>query len=155
VFLFMPIESAYATAAQYDSELFQYAFERNIVFVVPSTLLISLRTVQNLWRLVQQNQNAKEIAHKAGALYDKFVAFVDDVEDVGVKIDASKRSFEKAQNKLSTGRGNLIRRAETLRELGAKTSKQHKGGLLDSALGDELDDESDTNAGAADADDFE
>jgi DNA recombination protein RmuC len=139
VFLFMPIESAYATAAQHDGELFQFAFERNIVFVVPSTLLISLRTVQNLWRLVQQNQNAKEIANKAGALYDKFVAFVDDVDDIGTKIEASKRSFEKAQNKLVTGRGNLIRRAETLRELGAKTSKQHKGSLVDSALDDDSD----------------
>jgi DNA recombination protein RmuC len=155
VFLFMPIESAYATAAQHDSELFQFAFERNIVFVVPSTLLISLRTVQNLWRLVQQNQNAKEIANKAGALYDKFVAFVDDVEDVGVKIDASKKSFEKAQNKLVTGRGNLIRRAETLRELGAKTSKQHKGALLDSALGDELPGEDNSNENSIGSDDVE
>ncbi|MFT4861277.1 MAG: DNA recombination protein RmuC [Pseudohongiellaceae bacterium] len=155
VFLFMPIESAYATAAQHDSELFQYAFERNIVFVVPSTLLISLRTVQNLWRLVQQNQNAKEIANKAGALYDKFVAFVDDVEDVGAKIEASKRSFEKAQNKLTTGRGNLIRRAETLRELGAKTSKQHKGDLLDSALGDDLHDPDNSLSGPAEDDDTE
>ncbi len=154
VFLFMPIESAYATAAQNDSELFQFAFERNIVFVVPSTLLISLRTVQNLWRLVQQNQNAKEIAHKAGALYDKFVAFVDDVDDVGSKIDASKRSFEKAHNKLVSGRGNLIRKAEALRELGAKTSKQQKGNLLNSALEDELDDEdlSNTSSESDDAD---
>lgn len=155
VFLFMPIESAYATAAQHDSELFQFAFERNIVFVVPSTLLISLRTVQNLWRLVQQNQNAKEIANKAGALYDKFVAFVDDVEDVGVKIEASKRSFEKAQNKLGTGRGNLIRRAEALRELGAKTSKQHKSSIIDSALGEDSLDSDNSLEGPADLDDGE
>ena len=126
VFLFMPIEAAYTAAIQEDAELFQFAFERNIIFVVPTTLLTTLKTVQNLWRLAQQNQNAKEIADKAGALYDKFVAFVDDLDEIGARIDSSKKSFEKAQNKLVSGRGNLIRRAETLKELGAKTSKQLK-----------------------------
>lgn len=133
VFLFMPIEAAYGAAMQQDAELFQYAFERNIIFVVPTTLLTSLRTVQNLWRLAQQNQNAQEIASKAGALYDKFVAFVEDVDEIGNKIDASKRSFEKAHNKLTSGRGNLVRRAESLKKLGAKTAKKQKSELLDSA----------------------
>ncbi len=128
VFLFMPIEAAYTAAIQEDPNLFQYAFERNIIFVVPTTLLTSLKTVQNLWRLAQQNQNANEIAEKAGALYDKFVAFVDDLEEIGNRIDTSKKSYEKAHNKLVSGRGNLVRRAETLRELGAKTSKQLKAG---------------------------
>lgn len=137
VFLFMPIESAYGMAMQQDPELFQYAFEKNIIFVVPTTLLTSLRTVQNLWRLAQQNQNAQEIADRAGALYDKFVAFVEDVDDIGYKIDASKKSFEKAHNKLVSGRGNLVRRAESLKQLGAKTSKKQKSETLDSALGDE------------------
>lgn len=126
VFLFMPIEAAYTAAIQEDPNLFQYAFERNIIFVVPTTLLTSLKTVQNLWRLAQQNQNANEIAEKAGALYDKFVAFVEDLEEIGNRIDASKKSYEKAHNKLVSGRGNLVRRAETLKELGAKTSKQLK-----------------------------
>lgn len=126
VFLFMPIEAAYTAAIQEDPNLFQYAFERNIIFVVPTTLLTSLKTVQNLWRLAQQNQNANEIAEKAGALYDKFVAFVEDLEEIGNRIDTSKKSYEKAHNKLISGRGNLVRRAETLRELGAKTSKQLK-----------------------------
>lgn len=133
VFLFMPIEAAYGAAMQEDSELFQFAFERNIIFVVPTTLLTSLRTVQNLWRLAQQNQNAQEIASKAGALYDKFVAFVEDVDEIGNKIDASKKSFEKAHNKLISGRGNLVRRAESLKKLGAKTAKKQKSELLDSA----------------------
>ena len=140
VFLFMPVEAAYSAAVQMDRELFQYAFERNIIFVVPSTLLTTLRTVQNLWRLAQQNQNANEIADRAGALYDKFVAFVDDLEEVGGRIDATRKSFEKARNKLVSGRGNLVRRAEALRELGAKTSKKQNTKLVDVADdGDEAD----------------
>ncbi|HAG72965.1 MAG TPA: DNA recombination protein RmuC [Gammaproteobacteria bacterium] len=133
VFLFMPIESAYGLAIQKDPDLLQYAFERNIIFVVPTTLLMSLRTVQNLWRLAQQNQNAQEIANKAGALYDKFVAFVEDLDDIGYKIEASKKSFDKAHNKLVSGRGNLVKRAESLKELGAKTAKKQKSNILDSS----------------------
>ena len=133
VFLFMPVEAAYSAAVQMDRELFQYAFDRNIIFVVPSTLLTTLRTVQNLWRLAQQNQNANEIADRAGALYDKFVAFVDDLEEVGGRIDATRKSFEKARNKLVSGRGNLVKRAEALRQLGAKTSKKQNTKLVDLA----------------------
>ena len=133
VFLFMPVEAAYSSAVQMDRELYQYAFDRNIIFVVPSTLLTTLRTVQNLWRLAQQNQNANEIADRAGALYDKFVAFVDDLEEVGGRIDATRKSFEKARNKLVSGRGNLVKRAEALRRLGAKTSKKQNTKLVDLA----------------------
>ena len=135
VFLFMPVEAAYSSAVQMDRELYQYAFDRNIIFVVPSTLLTTLRTVQNLWRLAQQNQNANEIADRAGALYDKFVAFVDDLEEVGGRIDATRKSFEKARNKLVSGRGNLVKRAEALRRLGAKTSKRQNTKLVDLADG--------------------
>jgi DNA recombination protein RmuC len=137
VFLFMPIEAAYASAMQEDADLFQYAFERNIIFVVPTTLLTTLKTVQNLWRLAQQNQNAKEIAEKAGALYDKFVLFVEDLDEIGHRIDASRKSFDRAHNKLVSGRGNLIRRAETLKQLGAKTSKKHKAERLGQATSPE------------------
>ena len=129
----MPIEAAYSQAVQHDADLFQFAFERNIIFVVPSTLLTTLKTVQNLWRLAQQSQNAIEIAKRAGDLYDKFVNFVDDLEDVGMRIDASRKSYDKAYNKLKSGRGNLIRRIETLKELGAKTSKKQDQDLLASA----------------------
>ena len=142
VFLFMPIEAAYAKATQEDKDLFQFAFDRNIIFVVPTTLLTTLKTVQNLWRLAQQNQNANEIAKKAGALYDKFVAFLQDLDDVGQKIEASKLSFERAHNKLSSGKGNLIRRAEVLKQLGAKTSKKQSSELLASALSEETPDSS-------------
>lgn len=134
VFLFMPIEAAYSMAIQNDHELSHYAFEKNIIFVGPTTLLTTLKTVQNLWRLAQQNKNAKEIAERAGALYDKFVNFVEDLEEIGLKIDSSKKSFEKAHNKLFSGRGNLIKRVESLRELGAKTSKKHKSDAITSAI---------------------
>ncbi len=124
VFMFMPIDAAYSVAIQNDPELSQFAFEKNIVFVSPTMLLTTLKLAQNLWRLDQQNQNAVEIAEKAGALYDKFVNFVGDLEEIGTKIDSSKKSFDKAHNKLSSGNGNLIRRVEDLKKLGAKTSKK-------------------------------
>ncbi len=133
VFLFMPVEAAYSIAAQSDTELSQYGFERNIIIVVPTTLMTTLKTVHNIWRLAQQNRNAQEIADKAGALYDKFVAFVGDLEDIGAKIDASKKSFDKAQNKLVSGRGNLMTRVEKLKQLGAKTSKKHEADLVKKA----------------------
>ena len=124
VLLFMPIDAAYSVAIQNDPGLSQYAFEKNIVFVSPTMLLTTLKLAQNLWRLDQQNRNAVEIAEKAGALYDKFVNFVTDLEDVGAKIDSSKKSYDKAHNKLQSGTGNLIRRVEDLKTLGAKTSKK-------------------------------
>lgn len=134
VFLFMPIEAAFSLALQREPEIFNYAFERNIILVGPTTLLTTLKTVQNLWRLAQQNQNAAEIARQAGNLYDKFVTFVADLEDVGKRIDASKQSYDKAHKKLQSGTGNLVRRAEILRKLGAKTSKKQKTELVSSAL---------------------
>tara|TARA_B110000858_G_scaffold198006_1_gene261993 strand:- start:13217 stop:14608 length:1392 start_codon:yes stop_codon:yes gene_type:complete len=124
VFMFMPIDAAYSIAIQNDPGLSQYAFEKNIVFVSPTMLLTTLKLAQNLWRLDQQNRNAVEIAEKAGALYDKFVNFVADLEDVGARIDSSKKSYDKAHNKLRSGTGNLIRRVEDLKTLGAKTSKK-------------------------------
>ncbi len=157
VFLFMPIEAAYSEAVRHDADLFQFAFERNIIFVVPSTLLTTLKTVQNLWRLAQQSQNANEIAKRAGDLYDKFVNFVDDLDEVGQRIDASRKSYDKAFNKLKSGRGNLIRRVETLKELGAKTSKKQNQDLLAGAKESHrqgaltTDEESATDAVATDA----
>ncbi len=124
VFMFMPIDAAYSVAIQNDPALSQFAFEKNIVFVSPTMLLTTLKLAQNLWRLDQQNKNAVEIAAKAGALYDKFANFVGDLEEIGRKIDSSKKSFDKAHNKLSSGKGNLINKVEDLKKLGAKTSKK-------------------------------
>lgn len=153
VLLFMPIEAAFSMALQHDPELFHFAFERNIIFVGPTTLLTTLKTVHNLWRLAQQSQNAVEIAEQAGRLYDKFVAFVADLDEVGAKIDASKKSFEKAHNKLQSGRGNLIKRVETLRQLGAKTSKKQNTEHLHSALDADGSDESEFLPTPPDSDD--
>lgn len=130
VFMFMPIDAAYSVAIQNDPALTQFAFEKNIVFVSPTMLLTTLKLAQNLWRLDQQNQNAVEIAEKAGGLYDKFVNFVADLEDIGARIDSTKKSYDKAHNKLRSGTGNLIKRVEDLKTLGAKTSKKLEHGAL-------------------------
>jgi DNA recombination protein RmuC len=146
VFLFMPIEAAYSIAIQEDPDINHDAFEKNVIFVGPTTLLTTLKTVQNLWRFEQQNQNAKQIAEAAGKLYDKFVAFSEDIEDLGKKIKATNESYDKAHNKLKSGRGNLISRTEKLRLLGAKTAKQHKQEVLQEALADEIAADSDTQS---------
>lgn len=133
VLLFMPVEPAFSLALQQDASLFNAAFEHQIVLVGPSTLLATLRTIQNIWRYEQQSRNAQDIANKAGALYDKFVNFVEDMEEVGKKIDTTRRSYDAAMNKLQTGRGNLVSRAEHLRELGARASKRQASGRLELA----------------------
>lgn len=124
VLLFMPVEPAFSLALQHDPGLFNSAFEHHIVLVGPSTLLATLRTIQNIWRYEHQSRNAQDIAVKAGALYDKFVNFAEDMDELGKKIDTTRRSYDAAMNKLQTGRGNLISRAENLRELGARASKK-------------------------------
>ena len=139
VLMFMPIEPAFALAVQADASLFNDAFEMNIVIVSPSTLLATLRTIASIWRQENQNKNALEIARQSGALYDKFVGFVDDLVTVGKKIDDSKSSYVDAMKKLTEGSGNLVRRAEKIKQLGAKTSKNLPKSVLDRA-----DDEDDT-----------
>jgi DNA recombination protein RmuC len=131
VLLFVPIEAAFSLAFQQDDELFTDAFEKNIVIAAPSTLLATLRTIQNIWRFEQQNKNAQEIASKAGALYDKFVNFVSDLENVGVRIESAQTAYRDAHNKLRSGKGNLIRRAEGMKELGAKVSKSLPQNLIE------------------------
>ena len=131
VLLFVPIEAAFSLALEHDTELFLSTFDKNIVLVTPSTLLAMLRTIQTIWRHEQQNQNAEEIARRAGALYDKFVGFVDDLQDIGNKITSLQTSYDKAHNKLASGKGNLVTRAENMRELGAKTSKNLPTSLVE------------------------
>ncbi|SBS32163.1 DNA recombination protein RmuC [Marinomonas spartinae] len=136
VLLFIPIEAAFGLALQGDNGLFSEAFEHNIIIVGPSNLLATLRTIQNIWRNEKQSQNAIEIARQAGAMYDKFVGFVQDMDDIGGKIDALNRSHDSALKKLTLGRGNLLARAEKLKQMGAKTTKSlpeghlNKGGVL-------------------------
>lgn len=133
VLMFMPIEPAFALAVQQDPEIFNDAFEQNIVIVSPSTLLATLRTIASIWRQENQNKNAFEIARQSGELLDKFTAFVDDLISVGKGLVGAKENYDKAMNKLVDGRGNLVSRAEKIKELGAKATKSLPPSLLNRA----------------------
>jgi len=133
VLLFMPIEPAFGLAVQNDPELFNDAYEKNIVIVSPSTLIATLRTIASIWRQENQNKNALEIARQGGQLYDKFVAFADDLIKVGENLNTTKKNYDQAMNKLSTGKGNLVNRTDKLKELGAKATKAMDNRLLDRA----------------------
>jgi len=124
VLMFFPIEPAFGTAIRADSELYEYAFRKGIVPVTTSTLMATIRTVANVWRLEKQNLNAKTIAEKAGALYDKFANFLKDVEDVGKALAKASGAHEAALNKLSEGKGNILRRTEELKKLGIASKKE-------------------------------
>lgn len=124
VLLFIPIESSFRVAIEHDQDLFNFAWDHHVVLVSPSTLLATLRTISSVWQQENQTRNALEIARQGGALYDKFVGFVDDLEKVGKQIDQLQRTYSDASKKLYTGSGNLVRRVEQLKELGASTSKQ-------------------------------
>jgi DNA recombination protein RmuC len=136
VLMFIPIEPALIVAVQTDANIFYEAFEKNIVIVSPSTLLATLRTIASIWRQEKQNRNAIEIAKQSGALYDKFVSFINDLEDVGDKINKSQESYEEAMKKLCTGRGNIVRQIENIKQLGAKATKSLPNSLIDKAEGD-------------------
>ncbi len=138
VLMFMPIEPAFALAVQNDANLFNDAFEMNIVIVSPSTLLATLRTIASIWRQENQNRNALEIAKQSGDMLDKFTAFVDDLLSVGKGLMAAKDNYDKAMNKLVDGRGNLVNRAEKIKQLGAKASKTLPPSILNRA---DLDDD--------------
>lgn len=124
VMLFVPIEGAFTLGMQKDKELFNFAWERSIVIVSPSTLLATLRTVSSLWKQERQNKNALEIARQAGALYDKFVGVAEDLDQMQNQIRRVGESFDTLRGKMLTGRGSLASRMEGLKELGAKSSKQ-------------------------------
>jgi DNA recombination protein RmuC len=138
VMLFIPIEPAYLTAMKGNPNLWNYAYNKRILLISPTNLIAILKMTENLWQQEIQRKNVKEIARQGGDLYDKFVGFINDLQNIGKKIDDSKQSYDAAINKLSEGKGNLISRAEKLRKLGAKTKKTLPHELLDRA-----DDESD------------
>lgn len=116
------------------------AYDRGIIVVSPSTLMVTLRTIKNLWRYADQNRNAQLIADKAGALYDQFVLYVEALDDVGRHLDRSKDAWDTARKRLSLGRGNLVRRTQELKKLGAKTKKSMPEDLDNQADLDEGDD---------------
>jgi len=134
VLLFIPIESSFSLALQTDVELFNYAWEKNVVIVSPTTLLATLKTVASIWKHEKQTQNAIKIAREGGLLYDKFVSFLQDLEKIGNQIDATKRLYDEAHKKLSTGSGNIIGKVERLKEMGAKASKEIPRSLLDKSV---------------------
>jgi DNA recombination protein RmuC len=133
VMLFMPIEPAYMLAMQYDPNLWTWAYDRRILLISPTNLIAALRMIANLWRVEYQNKNAMEIARQSGDLYDKFTAFLEDLQDIGTKIDASRKAYDASMNKLSSGKGNLIRRIENIKSLGAKAGKEIPRSMLDKA----------------------
>lgn len=135
VLLFVPIEAAFAAALQADPGLFQEAFDQHIVIVSPTTLLATLRVIDSLWRQERQSQNAREIAERAGALYDKFVAFIQDLDEMGARLQQLDKAYAGARNKLYEGRGNIISRVENLKLLGARASKSLPADLLEQAAG--------------------
>lgn len=123
VLMFIPIESAYMLALQEDRTLHEFAWNKGVAIVCPSTLFSSLRTIESLWKLARQNDNADEIAKKGGALYDKMVGFVTDMQSIGKNIKTLEGSYDSAMNKLTDGRGNILGQTEKLKEMGVKTSK--------------------------------
>lgn len=124
ILMFVPIETAFALAINNEPNLYNQAFEKNIVIVTTSTLLATLKTIDSLWKNEKQQNNALEIAKQAGLLYDKFVGFIEDIQNIEKNIDRSKNDIEKAKNKLFLGNGNLVNAADKIVQLGAKAKKK-------------------------------
>lgn len=130
VLLFIPIEASFSVAIQEDQELFSFAWDMKVVLVSPSTLLATLRTISSIWQQANQTKNAIEIARQGGALYDKFVGFIADMENIGKNLETTRKTYDLALNKLHVGSGNLVKRAENIKKLGAKTTKVLPGNIL-------------------------
>ncbi len=149
VLLFIPIEPAFAIALNEDATLYNKAFERNIVIVTPSTLLATLRTIDSMWTNQKQQENAYEIARQAGALYDKFEGFINDLTKVGNKMRDAQAEYQNAMGKLFEGRGNMIVTIEKLKKMGAKAKKSLPENILNRAMNredEELLDNNDTTS---------
>ncbi|MBK7101960.1 MAG: DNA recombination protein RmuC [Flavobacteriales bacterium] len=134
VLMFVPIEPAFLLALRERPEIFQEAYDRQVVMVTHSTLMATLRTIHGIWKNERIARNHIAIAERAGALYEKFVGFTEDLGRVGKHVNDAKDSYEKALGKLSEGPGNLVRQVEMLKELGAKTNKGLHPKLLERAL---------------------
>ena len=134
VLLFIPIEPAFNEAIREESDLYNLAFDKNIIIISTSTLLATLKTIGSIWKQENQTKNAIEIAKQSGALYDKFVGFTEDLITIGKKMDDAKKGYSEAMNKLSDGSGNLIRRVEKIKKLGAKANKSIADNLLDRSI---------------------
>lgn len=136
VFIFIPIEAAFMFALQHEPGLYREAYDRHIILVSPTTLLATLRTVENIWRYEKQNKNAERIAKEAGALHDQFVLLLESLDAIGNSLGKTQEAYSKARDRLQTGRGNLVKRVNDIRRLGAKTKKTIAGHLLEDAGAD-------------------
>ncbi|SHE66542.1 DNA recombination protein RmuC [Microbulbifer donghaiensis] len=133
VFIFVPIEAAYMLAMQADPELFRFAYEKQIVLVSPTSLMATLRTVENIWRYEKQNKNAEKIADEAGKLHDQFAMVLESLDDLGGRLRQAEEAYQQTYKRLATGRGNAVKRIDSLRKLGAKTRKQIAADLRERA----------------------
>lgn len=133
VFMFIPIDTAFGVALQQQPNLYDYAFDKNIVIVTPSMLLATLKTVESMWRIDKQNRYAIEIANEAGRMYDKFVGLTESFSTIEKQLNTAQNSFQEAKKKLSSGSGNLVKRAERIKNLGAKASKTISSQLVEEA----------------------
>lgn len=134
VLMFIPLEPAFLLALEHDPSLVNFALESNIMLVSPTNLLVALRTINNIWRYEYQNQNAQLIAKQAGKIYDKLCGYLDDMEKIGRAIESADKNYQNAMNKLASGKGNVIRQAHQMQQLGVETSKKVDSQLLDKAL---------------------
>jgi len=131
VILFIPIEPAFLEAVKQDTGLWKYAYDKKVLIVGPTNLLLVLKIVADIWQIEKQSKNAIEIAEKAGELYDKLFGFIESMEDLGAGLNKANQNYEKAMGQLSTGKGNAIKKAEELKALGADTKKQFPDRLID------------------------
>jgi DNA recombination protein RmuC len=136
VLMFIPIESAFTLAVEEDHRLFTEAFEKRIVIVSPTTLMMTLRIIHNVWRFEKQNRNAQEIARRAGGLYDKLRGLVEDMDRLGQQLNTVEKTYQAAVGKISVGKGNLVRQVEQFRELGAQVKKPLPKSIIDAAESD-------------------
>ncbi len=134
VVMFMPIEPAYLLAIQNEPQLWNYAYEKRILLMSPTNLVAVLKMIDSLWKQEYQSRNVLEIARQGGELYDKFVGLTEDLIDIGTKLRQTQKSYEASMNKLSTGKGNLVKKAQDLQKLGVKTKKQLPENLVRRAL---------------------
>lgn len=137
VMMFLPVEPAYLLAIQKDPELWNFAYDKRVLMISPTNLIAALKMVESLWKQEYQGRNVQEIARQSGDLYDKFEGFVKDLIDLGKRIKDADKFYESSMNKLSTGKGNLVRRVERIKKLGAKTSKELPQRLIEKAMEEE------------------
>lgn len=142
VLMFVPIESALIAALQSDSGLPEYALQHRIALLSPANFLATVRTVASIWRVHMQNTNARDIADRAGKLYDKFVGFTDNLKDVGFRLDQARKSFDSAYSQLTDGAGNLVGQTQKLSKLGARHAKQLDAALVEKAAKENISDDS-------------